>query len=123
MKTVVEVQLLPTTWSEDNLQLLHASIVEAMLGYSHIKSEDDFITVFPADVMQKGLGTEINAKINVPDRVCRYTESDFAIAEKVGKAIQQHLPDAYVQCKVYKYWVDEASWDTEQAEQTQVSRR
>jgi hypothetical protein len=112
MKPVVKVYLVPTNWNENPLQALHTSVVGAMIGFNNIESEDDFLTLFPTDLMQKGLGTEIHVEIDVPDQIRSYTEYDTRIAEKVGRAIREHLPAAYVQCKVYKYQPDEGSWQS-----------
>ena len=66
MKPVITVYLLPPQ-HEDWMQRLHADIVAAtMTCLPYIKSEEDMITLFPPDLMKKGLGEEIHIQISLP---------------------------------------------------------
>lgn len=97
-KPVIKVYLLPA-WSEDKLLALHADIVEAVVGVPELKlkTENDFYTLFPSDLMLKGLGSDIVVEMMIPMGGHIY-ELELRIIARVTSAIKKHLPDAYVQC-------------------------
>jgi hypothetical protein len=113
MKTVVKVYLLPPL-NEDKLQALHADIVTAVKScLDDVKSEDDMLALFIPDLMKKGLGTEIHTEIDVPANLLGYGEPEDRLAAAVGLAVKKHLPDVYIQSKVYKYHPRDGAWSSD----------
>jgi len=115
MKPVLKVYLLPGDWGEARYQDFHKCLVSALAakeGYfpnGVIKTEDDLITIFPKDCMVKGLGTEIHAEFDYPTTEERpWEESDIAV--RIGKAIKNYFPNAYVQCKIHRFNHIEGRW-------------
>ncbi len=108
-KPVVKVYLLPSEWDEAKLQAFHSALVNAAKTVEDfgIESEEDLITLFPRDQMEKGLGTEILVEVDVPKILdCL----DGTLARTIGETVSRFLPKAYVQCKVYRFSSIEGFW-------------
>ena len=99
MKPVIKVWCLPKM-EEDQLRQLHkkivAAIVDAEIGWGHLKSENDMICLFPPDMMAYGVGKEIVVEITSTDSPVNSFPETFA--KVVGTAIHEAFPGTYVQC-------------------------
>ena len=78
-----------------------------------IKNETEMLNLFPNDMMEYGLGTEIKIEItDLPSKSLKETRD--ALAEVVGKTVQDAFPDAFVRCKVRESDPRDGSWSSPQ---------
>ena len=110
-KPIIKVYLLPE-WSEDEFQNFLARLIEAAISIPalHVRNMDDVIVLFIKDMMTFCLGTEIHIEVDLPEDL----EIDILVeqetAQVIGSVVQKHLPDAYVQCKVYPFHTKRGFW-------------
>jgi hypothetical protein len=94
---VIKVWCLPPNQSEEQLNELHNSIVDAVIGIKELglKSEKDLTNLFVPDLMRYGLGTEIIVEIDglfvKPERTA---EIRNRLAKAVGRAVERLYPKA-----------------------------
>ena len=77
-----------------------------------VKDEKDITCLFPPDMMQYGLGTEIIVEVTglfmKPDRT---DEVRQRLAERIGKAVQEQFPSTdNVECFVYPFDPNQGFW-------------
>ena len=113
-KTVITVSLLPAEWGESDLQACFEKLLEAARSIPAlaIKSEEDFIVLFPKDAMEKGLGTEIVVKVDVPAPYAPDWETENKIAYTFFFFMQDLFPTAHVQCMVKPFEMSHGFWAT-----------
>lgn len=111
-KPIIKVYLLPAEWNEAGFQAFHSALVQAAVSIPdfEVENENDLITLFPKDCMEKGLGTEILIEVDVPDGPHVTPVFEQLVAVSIGSAAQQYLPRAYIQCKVYKFNPHQGCW-------------
>lgn len=107
-KPVIKVYLLPAEWGEEELQRCFYALLAGAQSVNCLKveTEDDFIVVFPKDAMMKGLGTEILVEVDVPASLLGtyFTQDkENEIASTFFEVMRRLLPEAHIQCKVYKF--------------------
>ena len=68
-----------------------------------VETEEDFIVIFPKDAMLKGLGTEIVIEVDVPAPWAPLYDHEDEIASMAFEVMRRLLPEAHIQCKVYKF--------------------
>lgn len=102
-KPIVKVYLLPAEWREEQFQKCFNTLLEGARSlWSEVKSENDLIVLFPKDAMAMGLGTEVVIEVDVPAPLHPRNGEDV-IARAFFEAVRKLLPEAHVQCKVYKF--------------------
>jgi len=102
---VIKVWCLPNA-IEDKLNRLHKAIVGAVVPISElgVKSENDMVCLFPADLMKYGLGQEIIVEIDgVPDVPRKNLTVREQLAGCVGKTVLALYPDARVECSAGEF--------------------
>lgn len=103
---VIKVWCLPKT-SESKLNRLHLSIVQAFTEIVEldVKSEKDITCLFPSDMMEYGLGTEIVIEVTgLFENPNRTDDVRGRLAENLVRAIREHFPDAeMVECFIYPF--------------------
>jgi len=114
MKPVVTVFLLPSDWDEEKLKAFHADLVEVMKeGLHYVNSEDDVITLFPSDLMKKGLGTEIHIVIDLFETASLFNQKDDWLARSMVGTVRRYLSwKASIQCKINKRVADHGCWSS-----------
>ncbi|HVV15446.1 MAG TPA: hypothetical protein VHD55_03555 [Candidatus Paceibacterota bacterium] len=89
--------------SEGKLRELHKSVVAAAVSIKELglKDENDFLTVFPVDMMEYGLGTEIMVQVSeLWDKPERTPEVRNRLAQALGKAVKELFPGALVAARI-----------------------
>lgn len=97
---IIQVWCLPEK-NENVLRHIHRQIVRAVTSIPElgIKSELDMTVLFPSDLMQYGLGTDIIIMIfGLFDKPERTEEVRRRLARRVGQAISIQYPEAKVEC-------------------------
>ncbi len=99
-KPVITVSLLPKEWGEKEYQHCFNLLLAAAQSVStlQVKDETDFIVLFPKDAMEKGLGTEIVIDVHIPLSSRAYHSDGYKVGRAVFEAMEELLPEAYVQC-------------------------
>ncbi len=107
---VVKVWCLPKT-SETKLNDLHRGIVQALKSVPElgIKNEKSITCLFPTDMMQYGLGTEIIVEVTGLFETPERTDSVHQeLAEKLGQVVAGAFPDTeLVEVFVYPFNVNQ----------------
>ncbi len=106
VKPVVKVYLLPITWSELAYRDCFDKILAAAKGLPglQVETSNDLIVLFPKDLMQMGLGTEVLVEVDIPTNYRVGPGKDEAqVAKAFGEVLHELLPGAHVQCKVYRF--------------------
>ena len=100
-KPIIKIYLLPAEWDEEDLQTCFNKLVCAARSVPtmRVADENDLIVLFPKDAMLKGLGTEIVIEVDLPTNTAHEDE----VASAFCAVMQQLLPNAHVQCKVYPF--------------------
>ena len=99
---VIKVWCLPEI-EEKRLKELHQAIVQAVCGVPELglRNQNDMTTLFPADLMKYGLGTDILVEIThldvKPNRTHRVHNR---LARLVGQVVKEFFPKAKVECSV-----------------------
>jgi len=117
-KPIIKVYLLPNEWSEAEYQDCFDALLKGAqsLDPLGVRTENDFIVLFPKDGMRKGLGTEIVIEVDIPNIHSNYdcnrkmVNGEFFGTNKIANTFFEimHglLPAAYIQCKVYEYHLE-----------------
>ncbi|MFH1169945.1 MAG: hypothetical protein V1704_00015 [Candidatus Vogelbacteria bacterium] len=112
---VIKVWGLPANQSEDNLRILHGSIVAAVVELKELGlySENDMTVLFPPDRMSYGLGDEIIVEIDgLFQRRERTDDVIRRLAKEVGSTISFLYPQAKVECFVQTCYEDRGFWQS-----------
>ncbi len=111
---IIKIWCLPPNQTEEKLNKLHNSIVEAVTSIKELglKDEKDLTNLFVPDLMQYGLGTEIIIEITglfmKPERT---QEVRNRLAEAVGKAVKNLYPETEkVECLIYSFNPADGFW-------------
>jgi len=89
---------------ENELNRLHKGIVGAVCAVRELglNSENDMTTLFPADKMKYGLGTDIVVEVTgLIDKPERTKDVRQLLARNVGLIVSEFFPDAKVESFVY----------------------
>ena len=110
---VITVSLLPD-WDQEQLEKCFDGLVYAAAGIPEmqVEGEKDVIVLFPKDAMQKGLGTEIVIKVDLPAYFVTDTDVENDIASSMVTAMQLLLPSARIECSVDKREAARGFWAT-----------
>lgn len=116
-KPVVKVWCLPAMRGEE-LEQLHKDIVDAAVsvGGLHLTNEKDLIVLFPTGQMHYGLGSEI--LIEYTDVVDKWRRSNGELDElssRLGNALKQYFPAAFVQSEARNGNEDQSFWTSEKS--------
>ncbi len=93
----ITVWCLPPDTSEEKLRDLHSAIVAAAVGIEELglKDENDFLNLFPSDMMKYGAGTEIMIQVSElwekPERTPVVLNR---LAKALGEAVRVRFPEA-----------------------------
>jgi len=104
---------LPGDLSEDQLKVLHNSIVEAVVSISEVgvRDERDMLNLFPSDMMSYGLGSEVVVEITgFPRKADCNKAVRTRLAEAVVTAVKSQILGATVKCTVYSPDADAGRW-------------
>ncbi len=112
---VIKVWCLPRE-TEEELRRLHREIAGAVIEdvpELSLKTENDMTVLFPADMMEYGLGTEVVVEVSG-------LSSKFApsvrnrLAEVLGRALKAQYPGAKVMCYVTVFEPWQGFWTSEE---------
>ena len=114
---VVKVWCLPNS-GENMLNGIHQEIVKAVAGIPElgVKSEADMLTLFPTDMMEYGLGTEILIEVLCDERPWDSQDGNEMrnkLARNIGTTVQTFFPKAKIYCipviinRMIGYWSSE----------------
>lgn len=110
---VIKVWCLPKS-EEAKLNQLHQNIVRAVVGVEEldVRSEKDITCLFPTDMMEYGLGTEIIVEVTgLYEKPDRTDEVRQRLAERIGQAVQEQFPDTkLIECFVYPFKPSQGVW-------------
>lgn len=93
----ITVWNLPPNTSEEQLHGLHNAIVSAAVGIKELglKDENDFLNLFPKDMMEYGAGTEIMVQVSeLWEKPERTPEVLNHLAKALGEAVRERFPEA-----------------------------
>lgn len=113
-KPVITAYLLPGHWSEKDYNQYFKELLRAARSVPslRVQSEQDFIVLFPKDLMVYGVGTEIVINVDVPAHfMLGDGQADEAVSA-IFQVTQDLLPDAYIQCRLHKFDVTCGYWAT-----------
>jgi hypothetical protein len=102
---VIKIWCLPEC-AEEKLTQIFKSIVSAVEGVPELglKGERSMTVLFPKDMMEYGLGTEIIIEVTgLVDKPERTREVRNRLAEQLGQVIKSNFPKAMVECYVYPF--------------------
>lgn len=110
---VIKLWCLPQV-GEEKLRAVHKSVVAAAVSVKElgVGREDDIVTLFPTDAMQYGLGAEIIIEVSGLPRAVDQERHPVKqqLAERLGIAVHQHFPDAFVNCFMSSYVESYGFW-------------
>jgi hypothetical protein len=130
-KPVLRVWCLPVM-PEDKLVQLHKDLVAAAVSIQglNLKGEEDLITLFPADLMKHGLGSEIYVEYDHTEVYWKCHDKLPQLASKLGNVVKRHLPTAFVQCEACSedgrfraHWTCKQTTTREEVERVQAAAR
>jgi hypothetical protein len=110
---IIKVWCLPANQTEEDLNKLHRTIVAAVVSVSELKLKDqnDMIMLFPPDLMQYGLGTEIIIEIGgLFEKPERTEEVRQRLAKTVGLEVHNLYPRAKVECSIQSFNPNQGFW-------------
>jgi hypothetical protein len=93
----ITVWCLPPDTSEEKLHDLHNALVAAAVDIKELglKDENDFLNLFPVDMMKYGAGTEIMVQVSeLWDKPERTPEVLNRLAKALGEAVRERFPNA-----------------------------
>ena len=98
---IIKVWCLPQE-SEEQLRLVHKSIVSAVVAVSELglKDQNDMTVLFPTDMMKYGLGEEIIIEVSLFEKPERTDEVLNRLAVNVGMSLKRIYSKAKVECVV-----------------------
>jgi hypothetical protein len=95
----ITVWCLPPDLTEERLRELHKRIVAAAVSIMELglNGEQDFLTVFPPDMMKYGAGTEIMVQVSeLWEKPERTPEVRNRLARALGEGVKEMFPEALV---------------------------
>lgn len=96
-RLMVKVWCLPRQ-TEEQIRVLHQALVEAVVKLDiGIKGEDDMIFLFPQDMMEYGLGSEIEVEVSHFSLRGAYELQKRALEATLKMILQQRFPSAHIQ--------------------------
>ncbi len=104
---------LPGDLSEEQLNDLHNSIVEAVISIEEVgvRDERDMLNLFPSDMMSYGLGSEVVIEVTgFPIEEAHNVHLRDKLADAIGAAVKGQIIGATVQCTVYSPDVLAGRW-------------
>ncbi len=113
MMPMIKVWCLPNNLTEEKLREVHQEIVRAAVSVKELglKDEGDILTLFPKDMMNYGLGTEIAIEVaelwEMPERT---DEVRATLAKQLGEAVSRHFPTAKVMCYITPFGQQQGFW-------------
>ncbi len=114
---VIKVWCLPES-EEAKLNELHQSIVRAVASVPelNVRDEKDITCLFPTDMMEYGLGTEIIVEVTgLFETFERTDEVRHRLATSIGKAVHSLYPDTeLVECFVFPFHLGQGFWSSRQ---------
>ncbi len=100
---VIKLWCLPHDLPQERYRELHKAVVGAVVSVKELglKDESDMVTLFPADLMIYGLGTEIVIEVTeLWEKPERTDEVRNRLSEKLVLAVKALFPDACVMCYI-----------------------
>lgn len=109
---VIKVWCLPKS-SERKLNQVFESIINAVEGVPELdlKGKHSMTVLFPPDMMKFGLGTEIIIEVTgLFEKPEQTLEVRNRLAERLGKTLKEHFPQAMVECFVHPFNPEQGFW-------------
>ena len=103
---VIKVWCLPGNQTEDDLRRLHQNIVAGVVSVPELglKDETEMTCLFPPDMMQYGLGSEVIVEVTgLFDKPERTPEVRNRLAQSIGDRVKRLYPKAMVEVFVYPF--------------------
>ena len=103
---VIKVWCLPDDQTEDDLRKLHKNIVAGVVSIPELglKNETQMTCLFPPDMMQYGLGSEVIVEVTgLFDKPERTPEVRNLLAKSIGERVKTLYPKAMVEVFVYPF--------------------
>ena len=103
---VIKVWCLPADQTEDDLRLLHQNIVAGVVSVPELglKDETEMTCLFPPDMMQYGLGSEVIVEVTgLFEKPERTPAVRNRLAESIGGRVKRLYPKAMVEVFVYPF--------------------
>lgn len=113
---VIKAWCLPSGQTEEDLNVLHQSIVKAVVSVAElgIKSQNDITCLFPPDLMKYGLGEEIIIEVGglyqKPERTKKVRQR---LARNIGEAVKELYPKARVECFITTFDPSQGFWTSD----------
>ena len=112
---VIKVWCLSSEQNEKDLNLLHKTIVKAVVSVSElcVKDENDMVCLFPPDLMTYGPGQEIIIEIDgIPDVPRKSLTVREQLARYVGENVLTLYPKARIECSVREFNPSNGRWSS-----------
>lgn len=109
---VIKVWCLPKS-TEDKLKQVFSSIVGSIESIPELglKGQRSMTVLFPTDMMEYGLGTDIIIEVTgLLEKPERTEEVRNRLAECLGKSVKEHFPKAKVECFVFPFNPNQGFW-------------
>lgn len=103
---VIKVWCLPADQTEDDLRRLHQNIVAAVVAVPELglRNENEMTCLFPPDLMQYGLGSEVIVEVTgLFEKPERTPEVRNRLAQSIGERVKRLYPKAMVEVFVYPF--------------------
>jgi len=114
---VIKLWCLPQL-TEAKLRKLHQSIVRAVISVPELglKTQDDMTVLFPTDMMKYGLGEEVIVEVTgLFVKRTRTPEVRARLANHLGRAVQEHVPQAMIEVFVNPFKAEQGFWSSKPA--------
>lgn len=102
---------------QKKLNLLHQRIVDAVVRIPElgVKDENDMLNLFPADLMNYGLGTEIAVEINgLPEKPEFSEDVCKNLTRGVGLVVKGMFPKANVESEICQAGYSPSRWSSKE---------
>ena len=109
---VIKLWCLPLL-TEAKLRKLHQDIVRAVVSVTELglKTQNDMTVLFPTDMMKYGLGEEVIVEVTgLFARRSRTPEVRARLANHLGRAVQEHVPQAMIEVFVTSFKPEQGFW-------------
>jgi len=103
---IIKVWCLPANQTEEDLRKLHIHIVAGIVATPELglQNEKAVTCLFPPDLMQYGLGTEIIVEVTgLFEKPERTPEVRSRLAKNIGARVEALYPDATVEVFIYPF--------------------
>ena len=118
---VIKVWCLPVV-DEAKLNKLHKSIVRAVVSIPELelKDEKDMTCLFPSDMMEYGLGSDIVVEVTELFVNTKYPNTvRQLLAEQLGIAVNAQFPDAdIVRCVIHPFSPYQGFWSSKHSDRS-----